>query len=45
MITMLQAIAAKVGAEVQQDPHLKALSENVEPQKLVQQIAARENDT
>lgn len=42
MITMLQAIAAKVGAEVDEDPHLQALSEETEPEKLVRQIEARE---
>jgi uncharacterized membrane protein len=42
MITMLQAIAAKVGAEVDEDPHLRALSEETEPEKLVRQIEARE---
>jgi uncharacterized membrane protein len=42
MITMLQAIAAKVGAEVNEDPHLQALSEETEPEKLVRQIEARE---
>jgi len=42
MITMLQAIAAKVGAELSQDPHLKALSEETEPEKLVRQIEAHE---
>ncbi len=42
MIIMLQAIAAKVGAEIDQDPHLQALSEETEPEKLVRQIEARE---
>ena len=42
MIIMLQAIAATVGAEIDQDPHLRALSEETEPGKLVRQIAARE---
>lgn len=42
MIAMLQAIAAKVGAEVSEDPHLQALSEETEPEKLVRQIEARE---
>jgi uncharacterized membrane protein len=41
MIAMLQAIAAHVGAELGHDPHLKALSEETEPQRLVQQIEAR----
>jgi uncharacterized membrane protein len=42
MIAMLQSIAAKVGAEVDEDPHLQALSEETEPEKLVRQIEARE---
>jgi uncharacterized membrane protein len=42
MIAMLQAIAAKVGAKIDQDPHLQALSEETAPEKLVQQIEARE---
>ena len=42
MIGMLQAIAAKVGAELDQDPHLRALSEETEPEKVVRQIEARE---
>jgi uncharacterized membrane protein len=42
MIIMLQAIAAKVGAEIDQDPHLQALSEETEPEKVVRQIEARE---
>lgn len=42
MIIMLQAIAAKVGAKIDQDPHLQALSEKTEPEKLVRQIEARE---
>src|SRR6476646_6968323 len=40
MIRMLQAIAAKVGAEVPEDPHLQALSEETEPEKLARQIEA-----
>jgi uncharacterized membrane protein len=42
MIVMLQAIAAKVGAEVIPDAHLQALSEETEPEKLVRQLEARE---
>ena len=42
MIAMLQAIAAKVGAEIPDDPHLQALSEDTEPEKLVQLIESRE---
>jgi uncharacterized membrane protein len=39
MIGILQAIADKVGADVIQDPHLQALSEETEPERLVKQIA------
>jgi uncharacterized membrane protein len=42
MIAMLQAIAAKVGAELNEDSHLQALSKETEPEKLVRQIEARE---
>ena len=44
MIVILQAIAAKVGAEISPDPHLHALSKETEPEKLVRQIEAREED-
>jgi uncharacterized membrane protein len=44
MIVILQAIAAKVGAEIGPDLHLHALSEETEPEKLVRQIEAREED-
>jgi uncharacterized membrane protein len=44
MLAMLQAIAAKVGAEVSPDPQLQALTEETEPEKLVHQIEAREED-
>jgi len=40
MIEMLQAIAEKVGADVKPDPHLQALSEKTEPERLVRQIKA-----
>jgi len=43
MIGMLQAIAVKVGAELSEDPELHALSEEIAPERLVQQIEAREN--
>ena len=43
MIVMLHAIAAKVGADLTQDPHLEALSEETEPERLIEQIEAREN--
>jgi len=42
MLALLQAIAVKVGADLDHDPHLQALSEDTEPEKLVQQIQARE---
>lgn len=44
MIVMLHAIAAKVGADLTQDPHLKALSEETQPERLIEQIEARENE-
>src|SRR6185503_11113650 len=44
MIMMLHAIAAKVGADLSQDPHLQALSEETEPERLIEQIEARENN-
>ena len=43
MIVMLHAIAAKVGADLTEDPHLEALSEETEPERLIEQIEAREN--
>ncbi|MDX6304756.1 MAG: hypothetical protein QOI77_1725 [Blastocatellia bacterium] len=43
MIAMLQAIAARVGADVPQDPHLQALSEETEPERLVRQIEQHED--
>ena len=43
MIVMLHAIAAAVGADLSQDPHLEALSEETEPERLIEQIEAREN--
>ena len=45
MIVMLHAIAAKVGADLTQDPHLKALSEETQPERLIEQIEARENNS
>lgn len=42
MITILLAIAEKVGADLSRDPHLAALSEDTMPERLVQQIQARE---
>ena len=44
MIVMLHAIAAKVGADLTQDPHLEALSEETQPERLIEQIEAREKD-
>jgi uncharacterized membrane protein len=44
MIVMLHAIAAAVGADLSQDPHLEALSEETEPERLIEQIEARENN-
>ena len=41
MISILQAIAVKVGAEVSKDPHLQALSQETEPERLLDQIEAR----
>ena len=43
MIVMLHAIAARVGADLTQDPHLEALSEETQPERLIEQIEAREN--
>ena len=45
MITILQAIAEKVGADLSQDPHLAALSEETMPERLVEQIKAREENS
>jgi uncharacterized membrane protein len=42
MIGMLQAIAVKVGAKLSEDSELHALSEEIAPERLVQQIEARE---
>ena len=42
MIGMLQAIAQKVGADVSQDAHLQALSQETEPERLVRQIEEHE---
>ncbi len=44
MIAMLQAIAAHIGADLSPDPQLQALSEETEPERLVQQIEAREEE-
>lgn len=45
MIGILHAIAAKVGADLTQDPQLKALSEETQPERLIEQIEARENNS
>jgi uncharacterized membrane protein len=42
MIAILQAIAVKVGADLSHDPQLQALGEETEPERLVEQIEARE---
>ncbi len=44
MIILLHAIAAKVGADLSQDPQLQALSEETRPERLIEQIEARENN-
>ena len=44
MIAMLHAIAVKVGADLTEDFHLKALGEKTQPEKLIEQIEARENN-
>ena len=41
MITILRAIAEKVGADLSHDPHLEALSEETLPEKLAEQIEAK----
>ena len=38
MIGMLKAIAEKVGANIDQDPHLQALSEHTAPERVARQI-------
>lgn len=42
MIQMLQAIADKVGANLKSDPHLKELSQETQPEKLLEEIERRE---
>ena len=44
MIVMLHAIATKVGADLTETPHLSALSEETQPERLIEQIEARENN-
>jgi uncharacterized membrane protein len=45
MLAMLSAIAAKVGAEVPDDPHSQALREETTPEKLVAQIEQDEDES
>ena len=42
MLAMLRTIAAKVGAELEQDEELEALSEATAPERLAKQIEAGE---
>jgi len=44
MLAILKAIAAKVGADLSQDPHLQAMSQETQPEKLVEQIAEHEEN-
>jgi uncharacterized membrane protein len=44
MIVILHAIAKKVGADLTQDPYLKALSEETQPERLIEQIEARQEN-
>jgi uncharacterized membrane protein len=44
MLTMLRAIAEKVGANLSDDEQARAMSEETKPQKLVKQIKEREED-
>jgi uncharacterized membrane protein len=44
MIAILVSIAEKVGADLSRDPHLEALSEDTVPERLVEQIEAREEN-
>ena len=45
MMVVLHAIAVKVGADLSEDPHLEALSEETQPERLIEQIEARENNS
>ena len=45
MIVMLHAIAEKVGADLTQDPNLKALSEETQPERLIEQIEAQQENS
>jgi len=44
MLTMLRAIAEKVGANLSYDEQVRAMSEETKPQQLVKQIKEREED-
>jgi len=44
MIEMLQAIAKKVGADLNHDYHLEQLSQETQPEKLLQQIEQHEDE-
>jgi len=44
MLTMLRAIAEKVGVNLSQDEQVRAMSEETKPQQLVKQIKEREED-
>jgi len=45
MISILLAIAEKVDADLSHDPHLEALGEETMPERLVEQIKAREENS
>jgi uncharacterized membrane protein len=44
IIAMLQAIGEKVGVDLSDDPNIKVLTEETQPEKLVAQITEREED-
>ena len=44
MLTMLRAIAEKVGANLDRDDQVRAMTEETKPQRLVKQIKEREED-
>jgi len=44
MITMLRAIAEKVGVDLSNDPRVEVMSEEVQPHRLVQQIEQHEEE-
>jgi uncharacterized membrane protein len=45
MIALLISIAEKVGADLSRDPNLEALSEDTVPERLAEQIEAREENS